>query len=285
MKKKSENNVIKKEVIEQYVTYLQEQEKSASTIQKYVHDLNALRVYLNGEQVTKKGLIRWKEYLTAQYAPATVNTMLAAMNGFLDFCGWTELKVKPLKIQKSLFSDGEKELTREEYIRIIRAAERSGSQRLSLVIQTICATGIRVSELRFITAEAVQCGKAQISSKGKRRIVFLPGKLRRLLKTYMKKQKRTAGAVFVTKNGKALDRSNIWREMKALCESAQVVPEKVFPHNLRHLFARTYYTIEKDLSRLADILGHSNINTTRIYTMESGVVHARHMEHMRLIVT
>ena len=211
--------------------------------------------------------------------------MLAAANGLFDFCGWTDLKVKPLKIQKSLFCNADKELTREEYIRLIRAAEQDGNQRLSLVIQTICATGIRVSELRFITAETVQSGRVEINNKGKRRSVFLPDKLRRLLKKYLQTQKRTAGPVFITKMGKPLDRSNIWRDMKALCERAGVAPGKVFPHNLRHLFARIYYTLEKDLSRLADILGHSNVNTTRIYTMESGVVHARQMERMGLVIT
>lgn len=280
-----QKRLVTAQLVRRYAVYLREQEKSAATIQKYIHDLNALCGYLSGAEITKIILIAWKEHLTAQYAPATVNTMLAAMNGLMDFCGWTEFKVKPLKIQKSLFSDGEKELSREEYIRLIRAAERSGNERLSLVIQTICATGIRVSELKFICVEAVRRGKAEIDNKGKRRTIFLPEKLRRVLKKYLQKQKRTAGAVFITKGGKPLDRSNIWRDMKALCEGAGVTRGKVFPHNLRHLFARTYYMIEKDLSRLADILGHSNVNTTRIYTAESGVVHARRMEHMGLVVT
>lgn len=285
MDKKIEVRAITIEHIERYADYLKEQEKSTATIQKYVHDLNALFQYLPNMAITKTLLISWKEHLTVQYAPATVNTMLAAMNGLLEFCGWAELKVKPLKIQKSLFTDGDKELTREEYVRLIRTAERSDNERLSLVIQTICATGIRVSELKFISVEAVRCGKAEINNKGKHRTIFLPEKLRRILKKYLQKQKRTAGTVFITKNGKPLDRSNIWRGMKALCEDAGVAPDKVFPHNLRHLFARTYYTIEKDLSRLSDILGHSNVNTTRIYTMESGVVHARQMERMGLIIT
>lgn len=277
--------IVTQELIHNYTVYLQEQEKSAATIQKYTHDIQALYKYLTGTILSKTVLIGWKEHLTAQYAPATVNTMLAAMNGLLDFCGRPELKVKPLKIQKSLFSNSEKELTRKEYVRLIHAAEHSDNERLSLVIQTICSTGIRVSELQFITCEAVKSGRTEICNKGKRRTVFLPDKLRHLLRKYIQKQKRTAGAVFVTKNGKALDRSNIWRDMKSLCERADVAPCKVFPHNLRHLFARTYYTIEKDLARLADILGHSNVNTTRIYTMESGAVHARQMEHMKLIIT
>lgn len=285
MRKKDQLKTITPELIRQYSVYLQEQEKSTATIEKYIHDLTALYKYLEGQELTKTALLRWKGHLTEDYAPSSINTMLAAMNGLLDFCGLAALKVKPLKIQRSLFSDGEKELTREEYIRLIRAAEQDGSERLSLVIQTICAIGIRVSELQFITAEAIQSGRAEISNKGKRRTIFLPGKLCRLLKKYLKKEKRTTGAVFVTRTGKPLNRSNIWRDMKALCESADVEPEKVFPHNLRHLFARTYYTLEKDLSRLADILGHSNVNTTRIYTMESGTVHARQMERIGLIIT
>lgn len=286
MQKKGKRRlIIIPELIDSYAAFLREQEKSDATIRKYVHALTGLQEYLAGETLTKTILIGWKEYLTENYAPASVNVMLAAMNGLLDFCGLAELRVKPLKIQKSLFCDGEKELTHEEYVRLIRAAESDGNRRLSLVIQTICATGIRVSELKFITVEAVQSGRAEINNKGKHRPVFLPEKLRLLLKKYLRIQKRTAGAIFVTKNKKPLDRSNIWRDMKALCESAGVAPGKVFPHNLRHLFARTYYTVEKDLSRLADILGHSNINTTRIYTVESGTVHARQMERLGLIIT
>lgn len=283
--RRKEQRTITSELIERYAVSLREQEKSASTTQKYTHDMAALCDYLAGAVLTKTTLIGWKEYLTERYAPASVNTMLAAMNSLLDFCGWQDLKVKPLKIQKPMFCDEGKELTRAEYVRLIRAAEAEGNQRLSLVIQTICATGIRVSELRFITAGAVQSGRAEISNKGKYRTVFLPEQLRRLLKKYLQKQKRTDGPVFVTRTGKPLDRSNIWRDMKALCESAGVEPGKVFPHNLRHLFARTYYTLEKDLSRLADLLGHSNVNTTRIYTVESGNVHARQMERLGLIVT
>lgn len=211
--------------------------------------------------------------------------MLTAANGYLRFYGWCELAVKLLRVQKSLFADESKEMTRAEYARLVQAAQRKDNERLALVIQTICATGIRVSELRFITVEAVQTGRAEISNKGKRRLVFLPEKLRRLLRSYARKQKKTAGAVFTTRTGKPLDRSNIWRDMKALCESAGVAPEKVFPHSLRHLFARTFYSLEKDLSRLADILGHSSIVTTRIYTAESGAVHARQMGRLGLVIT
>ena len=184
-----------------------------------------------------------------------------------------------------MFQDERRELTQAEYKRLVNAAEMAGNRRLSLVVQTICATGIRVSELQFITVDAVRTGHTEVSNKGKRRTIFLPKKLRQILHKYLKETNKTEGAVFTTRNGKPLDRSNIWRDMKALCDSAKVEPDKVFPHNLRHLFARTYYSLEKDLSRLADILGHSSVNTTRIYTMESGAVHAHQIERLGLIVT
>lgn len=278
-------------LLRRYVLHLREDERADSTIEKYVRDLEALGRHLAGRPVTKAALIGWKEELTAAHAPATVNSMIAAVNGFLRFMGWRECAVKLLNIQKSPFCDEGRELTRSEYVRLVRAAELDGNRRLALVLQTICATGVRVSELKCITVEAVETGRAEIANKGKRRTVFLPDKLRRLLRTYLQAQKKTAqpadvkNPVFTTRTGKPLDRSNIWRDMKRLCDSAGVEPGKVFPHNLRHLFARTYYTLEKDLSRLADILGHSSVNTTRVYTMESGAVHARQMERMGLVLT
>ena len=251
-------------MIDRYLTHLREQERSAATLQKYRHDLNELCGYLHNAPLNKSTLIDWKELLISKYAPATVNSMLIAVNGYLRFYGWQGLSVKLLKVQK---------------------AQRKNNERLALVIQTICATGIRVSELRFITVESVQNGRVEISSKGKRRMVFLPDKLRQLLRNYVRKQKKTAGVVFTTRTGRPLDRSNIWRDMKGLCERAGVAPEKVFPHSLRHLFARTFYSLERDLSRLADILGHSNIVTTRIYTAESGIIHARQMGRLGLVIT
>lgn len=272
-------------LLQKYLKHLQEAERSRATVSKYAHDIGTLYAYLDGAPLTKTALIDWKEQLIATLAPASVNSMLVAVNGFLAYCGWPELRVKLLKIQKSVFLDEEKELTRPEYERLVRAAQQQENERLALVLQTICATGIRVSELKFITAEAVQCGRAEISNKGKLRVIFLPRTLRRLLADYLRKQGRTEGAVFVTRNGKPLDRSNIWRDMKSLCQSAGVDPCKVFPHNLRHLFARTFYALDHDLSRLADILGHSNITTTRIYTAECGAVHVQQMERLQLIVT
>lgn len=235
--------------------------------------------------ITKHETLTLVLRVPTSHAPATVNSILAVVNGFFRFMGWKDIAVKLLKIQKALFCDERRELTRAEYARLVSAAQKVGNERLSLVMQTICATGTRMSELRFITVEAVTTGRAEICNKGKRRTVFLPGRLRRLLRKYLQKQKKTAGAVFTTRTGRPLDRSNIWRDMKALCESADVEPGKVFPLNLRHLFARTYYSLEKDLSRIADILGHSSVNTTRIYTVESGGVHQRQLERMGLIIT
>ena len=235
--------------------------------------------------ITKHETLTLVLRVPTSHAPATVNSILAVVNGFFRFMGWKDIAIKLLKIQKALFCDERRELTRAEYARLVSAAQKVGDERLSLVMQTICATGTRVSELRFITVEAVTTGRAEICNKGKRRMVFLPGRLRRLLRKYLQKQKKTAGAVFTTRTGRPLDRSNIWRDMKALCESADVEPGKVFPLNLRHLFARTYYSLEKDLSRIADILGHSSVNTTRIYTVESGGVHQRQLERMGLIIT
>lgn len=285
MNQSQEVRTLTKEIIESYMVTLQEDEKSSATVIKYTHDLNTAAEYFAGAELNKSTIIGWKEMLVEKYAAATVNSILAALNGFLKYMGWTDLMVKPLKIQRQMFRDESRELTQAEYKRLVHAAEDAGNLRLSLVVQTICATGIRVSELRFITVDAVRTGHTEISNKGKRRTIFLPEKLRTLLRKYIKKTNKTEGAVFTTRNGKPLDRSNIWRDMKALCESAGVEPDKVFPHNLRHLFAQTYYSIEKDLSRLADILGHSSVNTTRIYTMESGSVHAHQIERLGLIIT
>lgn len=283
MKKKQPMVTI--QLIEKYLNHLMEEEKSVATLKKYRHDLNELHNYLQGMLLTKSILIEWKKYLIEKYAPSTVNSMLIAVNGYLRFFSWHDLSMKLLKIQKPLFSDENKELTREEYARLVMTASKRSNARLSLILQTICATGIRVSELKFITIEAVQTGRTEISNKGKRRVIFLPQQLRKLLRKYAQKHGKISGPVFTTRTGKPLDRSNIWRDMKALCAEAKVAPEKVFPHNLRHLFARTFYSLEHDLSRLADILGHSSIVTTRIYTAESGTVHARQMGRLGLVIT
>lgn len=272
-------------ILDDYELHLYNEERSANTITKYARDLRAFFTFVNGREFTKALLLEWKDALTATYAPTSVNSMLAAVNGFLEWADLSHFKVKPLKIQKEIFTKPEKELTKAEYMRLVKAADEQGNQRLSLLIGTICATGIRVSELCFITVESLKTARAIVECKGKARTVFLPTDLCRALRSYCKNLKIESGVIFRTKNGRPLDRSNIWRDMKTLCESADVEPEKVFPHNLRHLFARTYYTLEKDLSRLADLLGHSNTTTTRIYTMESGTEHIRQLERMRLVPT
>ena len=271
-------------LLRDYENYLMEEERSRNTITKYMHDLKSYFVFLQGEAVTKESLVCWKEKLTQGYLPASVNSMLAAVNGFLEWAGYPQYRVKPLKIQREIFTKPEKELSKEEYIRLVKAAEEKQNCRLALILQTICATGIRVSELQFITLETARTGRTVVDCKGKKRTVFLPGALSRALQEYCREHGIKEGVVFRTKNRKPLDRSNIWRDMKNLCCSAGVEPEKVFPHNLRHLFARTYYHMEKDLSRLADLLGHSNVTTTRIYTMESGLEHAKQVERMGLVV-
>ena len=231
----------------------------------------------------KERVVAYKEHLCARYAPTSVNAALASLNSFFSFLGREDLQVKSLKIQKSPFLSPEREISKREYERLLTAAKRRGNERLYLLMQTICATGIRVSELCFITAEAVRSGRACVSAKGKHRTIFLPKGLCKLLKEYLIRQNRKDGAVFVTRAGKPLDRSNVWSDMKALCAAAGVDKHKVFPHNLRHLFARTYYSSQKDIVRLADILGHTSIDTTRIYTMESGEIHRRQIEKLGLL--
>ena len=255
--------------IEKFRKYLIDEEKSAATLEKYIRDIRAFRVWLGGEQLCKAKVMEYKEYLIGSYAPASVNSILSSLNSFFEYNNEYGLKVKTLKIQKQIFAKDEKELTKAEYGRLLTAAKAEGNQKLYLLMQTICATGIRVSELKYITLEALKSGRANVNMKGKLRVIIIPKDLCKMLKKYADEQKITSGSIFVTKTGRPLDRTNIWKLMKSLCESAGVDKAKVFPHNLRHLFARTFYSIEKDIVRLADILGHSSVNTTRIYTMET----------------
>ena len=275
---------LNQEKILQFKEHLRGEERSASTIQKYLHDLRLFYAFMDGKELTKATVLEYKNSLLNDYAVTSANSMLAAINAFFRYLGFYELCVKQYKIQKSAFCSEEKELTRAEYIRLIEAARRKGNERLNLIIQTICGSGIRVSELEYITVEAVQHGEAFVNCKGKNRRIFIVAELRKKLLQYIKTQKIKSGAVFVTKNGKPVSRHNIWRDMKALCKDAGVSPSKVFPHNLRHLFARTFYGIEKDIAKLADILGHTSINTTRIYIATTATEHKRKMENMRLII-
>ena len=274
---------ITSEQIQSFKKYLVNEEKSTATILKYIHDVETFMHWLPNSKFDKSVVLTYKNYLIEQYAPASVNAALSSLNSFFSFMDWYELRVKNLKIQKQIFASSDKELTKNEYDRLLQVAKQKKNKRLYLLMQTICSTGIRVSEVRHITVEAVSCGVAEINCKGKRRQVFLPKQLCKILKQYIKEQKIKSGAVFVTKNGNPLDRSNIWSDMKKLCKAANVSEKKVFPHNLRHLFARTYYSLQKDIVRLADILGHSSVNTTRIYTMESGKIHCKQIQKLGLL--
>ena len=274
-----------KEVLKRFEQYLKNEEKSENTVEKYLRDVRSFIAFLGENEATKETVIAYKNRLIEEnYAVRSINSMLASLNSLFVFLGWTECKVKSIKLQRQIYCPEEKELTKAEYIRLINTAMKKGNERLNLLIQTICGTGIRVSELQFITVEAVKCGETVVSLKNKTRSVFIVRELQKKLLHYCREQKITSGAIFITRNGKPMSRTNIWREMKSLCEQAGVNPKKVFPHNLRHLFARVFYGIEKDIAKLADILGHSSINTTRIYIITTGNEHRRCMENMRLII-
>lgn len=274
---------ITQELIEKFKNHLVNEEKSEATLEKYIRDISAFFAWLCGQAVNKTVVLAYKNFLTENYKPASVNSMLSSINAFFTYNEWCDCRVKSLKIQKQVFASRDKELTKEEYDKLLDAARSKKNERLYLLMQTICSTGIRVSELKFITVAAVSSGVAEIRCKGKFRQVFLPKKLCKILTDYIRERKIKSGAVFISKNGKSLDRSNIWADMKKLCEVAGVSKDKVFPHNLRHLFARTYYSLQKDIVRLADILGHSSVNTTRIYTMEVGDVHRKQFEKLGLL--
>ena len=277
--------ILTSEAIDCFKKYLRGEEKSENTIEKYLRDVRAFAAYLKSAEITKEAVIAYKNKLISEnYAVRSVNSMLASLNSLFSFLGWTDCKVKSIKLQRQIYCSEEKELTKAEYIRLVHTAKQKGNERLNLILQTICGTGIRVSELQFITVEAVKNGEAIVSLKGKTRSVFIVKELQKKLLRYAAEQKIHSGCIFITRTGKPISRTNIWREMKALCEKADVNPQKVFPHNLRHLFARIFHGIEKDIAKLADILGHSSINTTRIYIISTGDEHRKRMEHMRLII-
>ena len=273
-----------KERIGAFRAYLINEEKAAATVEKYMRDVLFFSSFIGDAEICKQSVLEYKSKCGEDYAVTSANSMIAALNCFFRFCGWHDLCVKQFKIQRQAYCPEEKELTRAEYIRLLDAASAKRNERLNMILQTICGTGIRVSELQYITVEAAQRGEAFVHCKGKNRRVFIVPKLRKKLLCYAKKHSIAAGQVFVTRGGKPISRNHIWREMKALCAQANVAPSKVFPHNLRHLFARTFYGIEKDIAKLADILGHASINTTRIYIVTTGVEHKRKMEHMKLII-
>ena len=276
-------NTLNPRLISDFRKYLIQEEKSINTIEKYVRDITAFAAWLDGREVCKECTLMYKNELMERYAPGSVNSVISSLNSFFDYMEWYDVRIKALKIQRRIFASKDKELTKAEYERLLTAAKSKKNQRLYYLMQTICSTGIRISELRFITASAVKTGQATINCKGKMRVIILPNELCRMLIKYMRAMEITSGPVFVSRNGLPLDRSHIWKMLKNLCETANVSKDKVFPHNFRHLFARTYYSLQKDIVRLADILGHSSINTTRIYTIESGDVHRRQMQRLGLL--
>ena len=285
---KNEGNFMKQQdfalILKKFEEYLLKEEREKGTIDKYLRDLKGFLAWLNGEKASKTSAIAWKQYLlSAQYAATTINSMLASVNKYFMFLGRQEWRVKYLRVQRKLFRNTEKELTKEEYIRLLETARNIGRERLSLLIESICATGIRVSEVQYLTVETAQKGYAEVFLKGKIRTILLPGKLCRKLLKYAKKQKITSGEIFLTRSGKGISRRQIWAEMKNLCKTANVKPSKVFPHNLRHLFAKIFYGICRDIVKLADVLGHSSIETTRIYLVSTGMECNKQLEGLGLI--
>ena len=271
------------EHLETFAVHLRRQEKSAATVEKYRRDAAVFFAFAGDAPVDRTLTVAYKAHLLARgYADRSVNSMLASLNSLLTFLGWEDCKVKSVRLQRAAYCPADRELTRSEYLRLLSAAE--DKPRLRLVMETICATGIRVSELRHFTVEAIRRGEVTIRCKGKSRRVLLPGKLRRRLLDYAACSHLQSGPLFLTRGGKPLDRTAIWAQMKALCRRAGVAAEKVFPHNLRHLFARSFYALEKDIAKLADVLGHSSIDTTRIYLMTSGAEHRRQLDRLQLVL-
>ena len=267
-----------------YAAHLREEEHSRGTIEKYLRDVRTFAQWLGARELTKETAVEWKEQLSAKgYAPVTINSMLSALNGFFTFIGRGDCHVKFLKIQRRMFRAESKALTREEYMRLVSAAEARGDARIALLLETICATGVRVSEVRYITVEAARQGVAEISLKGKIRTIIIPGKLRKKLLKYAGKRKIASGEIFLTKSGRGMNRRQIWAAMKALCGAARVESSKVFPHNLRHLFACRFYMVSHDIVKLANILGHSSIETTRIYLVTTSNENAEQMELLGLV--
>lgn len=276
--------VITKTTIEQFEAYLHKEERSNGTVDNYIRNVRELAAWLAGQAVTKEQLVAWKDALQAKrLQPTTVNAKLAAIGCFLRVMGWQDCQVRFLRVQRRVFREKEKELTREEYEKLLAAAQQQGSARLTLLLETICATGVRVSEVQYITVEAARRGRADVTMKGKIRTILIPNKLCRKLLKYAKQTKTASGKIFLTRNGTALSRKQIWAEMKSLCQAAGVSPGKVFPHNLRHLFATVFYRACHDIVKLADVLGHSRIETTRIYLVTTGFEYAKQLEQLGLV--
>ncbi len=277
-------HIITETQISVFAMYLRKEERSCNTIAKYLRDVREFSAWMAGQAVAKESVTAWKAHLLAMgRCPGTVNGALAAVHCFFAFAGWDGCRVKYLKIQRQAFRDNSRELTKEEYLHLVQTAQQQGNHRLELLLETICSTGVRVSEVKYITVEAVRRGRADISLKGKIRTVLIPSKLGRKLQKYAKKQKIASGEIFITRSGKGMSRRQIWGEMKQLCKAAGVDESKVFPHNLRHLFARAYYKACRDIVKLADVLGHSSVETTRIYLITTGAEHSKELDRLGLI--
>lgn len=278
--------VLSEELLNNYKQHLTQEEKSKATIEKYVCDLKKFQVFAAGNEVTKNLTMEYKENLLKEqkYEISSINSFLVALNRFLEYAGWYDARVKTYKVQKAAFAPENKYLTKAEYKRLVLAARKRGNSRLALILNTICSTGIRISELSYITVACVKRGKVVIHNKGKIRTILLPSQLQKELGVYLAQNKITQGAVFCTSSGKPVNRSNVWREMKALYNEANVEPEKIFPHNLRHLFAQCFYSLKKDIAKLADVLGHSSIETTRIYIRTTCEEHRRQLEALELVM-
>ncbi len=274
---------ITNEILKSFELYLHDAERSENTIGKYMRDVRMFCEWTQGRRIEKSVVIEYKKEMCERYAVKSVNSMLSSVNAFFAFTGRHDLRIKTLKIQRQIFADKSKELTKAEYERLLAAAKNKKNERLYYLMQTIASTGVRVSEIKYVTCEAVRQGQAVINCKGKIRQIFLPKKLCQMLKKYIKSRNIKSGSVFISRSGRPLDRCAIWKMLKSLCESAGVSKKKVFPHNFRHLFARTFYSLQKDIVRLADILGHSSVETTRIYTMESGTEHIKQLQRLGLL--
>lgn len=281
-----EQHCLTYEQITAFAASLYQAERSSATMEKYLRSIRTFFLYLDGRAVAKNIVVAWKDHLQWEenLSPATVNACLAALNDLFAFLGWTDCRTHYLKIQRRMFRETGRELSRQDYEKLIAAAHELGREQIALIMETICATGIRVSEVRYITTEAVQAGHTTISLKGKIRTILLPGKLCRKLLKFAKKKKITSGELFLSRGGSPMNRCQIWAEMKRLCKTAGVEPSKVFPHNLRHLFATVFYRTYKDVVKLADILGHSSVETTRIYLLTTGQEHRRQLERLRLVL-
>lgn len=267
-----------------FAAHLRQEERSSGTIEKYLRDAAEFSRWLGGRALNKEAAAGWREHLLEErYAPATINSMLSAVNALLRFLGREDCRIKFLRVQRRAFREQSRELTQAEYRRLLAAAAEQRQDRLGLLMETICATGIRVSEVQYITVEAARNERAEIYLKGKIRTILLPAKLCRKLLKYARKHNTASGEIFLTRSGKPISRRQIWREMKTLCQKAGVESSKVFPHNLRHLFATAFYRACRDIVKLADILGHSSIDTTRIYLMTTGAEHARQLEKLGLV--